>query len=137
METEDVVSGKEYSSRLRRQFERLHPLPDWAKQGADGRQHDPPCDETEEMDDPVRPVPSLSELLRSNVSYIRKSNTKLRPESLNILRLADADKNGDIKVRFPLHLSFTLPPDSYLTVISPELRHCPSTPSIPSFSLRV
>ena len=29
-ESEDWVNGKEYSKRLRRQFERLYPVPDWA-----------------------------------------------------------------------------------------------------------
>ena len=29
-ESEDLVDGKEYSERVRRQFERLYPLPDWA-----------------------------------------------------------------------------------------------------------
>lgn len=29
-ESEDLVNGKEYSRRLRRQFERLHPVPGWA-----------------------------------------------------------------------------------------------------------
>ena len=29
-ESEDLVNGKEYSKRLRRQFERLHPVPGWA-----------------------------------------------------------------------------------------------------------
>ncbi|KAF6223176.1 hypothetical protein HO173_013223 [Letharia columbiana] len=29
-EFEDLVNGKEYSKRLRRQFERLYPVPDWA-----------------------------------------------------------------------------------------------------------
>ena len=29
-ESEDLVNGKEYSKRLRCQFERLHPVPDWA-----------------------------------------------------------------------------------------------------------
>lgn len=29
-ESEDLINGKEYISRLRRQFERLYPRPDWA-----------------------------------------------------------------------------------------------------------
>ena len=31
-ETEDLVNGKEYTKRLRQQYQRLHPMPDWAKQ---------------------------------------------------------------------------------------------------------
>ena len=33
-ESEDLVNGKEYSKRLRRQFERLHPVPGWANPSA-------------------------------------------------------------------------------------------------------
>ena len=33
-ESEDLVNGKEYSKRLRRQFERLHPIPGWANPSA-------------------------------------------------------------------------------------------------------
>ena len=33
-ESEDLVNGREYSKRLRRQFERLHPVPRWAKPSA-------------------------------------------------------------------------------------------------------
>lgn len=33
-ESEDLVNGKEYSKRLRRQYERLYPVPDWANPSA-------------------------------------------------------------------------------------------------------
>jgi U3 small nucleolar RNA-associated protein 18 len=33
-EDEDIVSGKEYTKRLRRQFERLNPVPEWAQPSA-------------------------------------------------------------------------------------------------------
>ena len=33
-ESEDLVNGKEYSKRLRRQFERLYPVPGWANPSA-------------------------------------------------------------------------------------------------------
>ncbi|EHL02665.1 putative U3 small nucleolar RNA-associated protein 18 [Glarea lozoyensis 74030] len=33
-EADDVVSGKEYTRRLRRQFERMNPVPEWAKEAA-------------------------------------------------------------------------------------------------------
>jgi U3 small nucleolar RNA-associated protein 18 len=33
-ESEDVISGKEYTRRLRRQFERLNPVPEWAQSSA-------------------------------------------------------------------------------------------------------
>ena len=29
-QSEDIVNGKEYTKRLRRQFQRLYPVPDWA-----------------------------------------------------------------------------------------------------------
>src|SRR6186713_865016 len=29
-EDEDVIDGREYTKRLQQQFERLHPVPDWA-----------------------------------------------------------------------------------------------------------
>ncbi|KAM0463866.1 hypothetical protein ACHAO4_000590 [Trichoderma viride] len=36
-EAEDVVSGTEYSRRLRQRYLQLHPVPAWAKEASDGR----------------------------------------------------------------------------------------------------
>lgn len=36
-EAEDVINGKEYSKRLRQQFERLYPVPEWANPSASKR----------------------------------------------------------------------------------------------------
>ena len=37
-ETEDLVNGNEYTKRLRRQFERLYPVPEWANPSAAKKQ---------------------------------------------------------------------------------------------------
>ena len=37
-EAEDLVNGKEYTKRLRRQFERLYPVPEWAHPSAGRKQ---------------------------------------------------------------------------------------------------
>src|SRR5207249_2757948 len=31
-ESEDIINGREYIKRLRKQYERLHPTPDWVRQ---------------------------------------------------------------------------------------------------------
>ncbi len=37
-ESEDLVNGREYTTRLRRHFERLYPVPDWANPSAEVKQ---------------------------------------------------------------------------------------------------
>ncbi|KZO99627.1 WD40 repeat-like protein [Calocera viscosa TUFC12733] len=77
---EDSVSGKEYELRLRRQFEKLQPAPDWAKPTKRPRAA---SEEGEER---------LEDLLRGTGSIIRSaSRTSLPQGELLVTRLADAN----------------------------------------------
>ena len=110
-ESEDLVNGKEYTKRLRRQFERLYPAPEWAnplaaqngktrkkkrrqlEMSASSEQRSSDDDMSIDSDD-VSTQP-LAKLLQNASSLIRlttsKSGTKrkLRPEVIDIQRLKD------------------------------------------------
>lgn len=108
-EAEDVVNGKEYSKRLRRQFEMLNPRPDWAQRAmqkparkkrrtsndSDSSVDGAGSDEEMEMDDEVLNVAPLSKLLQDAQSLVREAGRgsgkkrKLRPETLDIQRTKD------------------------------------------------
>lgn len=120
-EAEDLVSGREYIKRLRRQFQRLHPVPEWAdpellaKQrkkraaalaedsdadadavsGVDGMDTD---DETEE----TMSLQPLARLLQNTTGLTKLEDTrsggkrKLRPEVLDIQRLKDVGGNQPV-----------------------------------------
>jgi len=107
-EAEDLVSGREYVKRLRRQFEMLNPVPDWAVEATQRpskkrrvmRDED---DEDEDMDvdmdedeEEIEAEP-LGKLLRDAGGLIRRTDAtagrkrKLRPETLDIQRTKDID----------------------------------------------
>lgn len=106
-EAEDLVSGKEYCKRLRRQFELLNPAPEWAQAartkparkkrrtsetaGSDGEV----SDEDMEIDSEVPSAAPLSELLQDAESLVRRAGPgagkkrKIRPEVVDIQRQKD------------------------------------------------
>ncbi|KAI9668438.1 MAG: hypothetical protein M1831_001192 [Alyxoria varia] len=115
-EGEDVVSGREYSRRLRRQFERLHPRPEWAQRKDSAQQpprkrrrrgsasnsaSDEEVSEVEvDMDGENNELSTqpLPELLRSTQQLTRTSNKNhgrrkkplvLRPEVIAMERMRD------------------------------------------------
>ncbi|KAH6853809.1 WD40-repeat-containing domain protein [Chaetomium sp. MPI-CAGE-AT-0009] len=107
-EAEDVVSGTEYARRLRQQYLRLYPLPDWANEAAaagskrrrrrssaasnDSSASDMEVDSDGESID--APLP-LDTFLRDANSFAptsdntRAKRRKLRPETLDIQRTRD------------------------------------------------
>lgn len=109
-ESEDLINGREYTKRLRRQFERLYPVPDWANPSAaaktsskkrrrasnasDISSEDVFADDMSiDSDDlSVRP---LSKLLQNAGGLIKTSSAslpsrkKLRPEVIDIQRDKD------------------------------------------------
>ena len=98
-EAEDVVSGKEYAKRLRRQFQRMNPVPEWAQAGAEPpakRRRTSDASSGSDSDDDDEELVSqqpLAQLLRSsnallNTSAATKRN-KLRPEVIDIQRTRD------------------------------------------------
>ncbi|KAJ9640769.1 U3 snoRNP protein [Knufia peltigerae] len=111
-ESDDVVSGRQYIQRLRRQYESLHPTPDWVKYARKKRKlsaqddGDKDTDSDVSMDEGSDSLPSaqpLSELLRSagsltstarQPSQEHKGPRKLRPEVIDIQRTKDVAASG-------------------------------------------
>ncbi|TVY54643.1 putative U3 small nucleolar RNA-associated protein 18 [Lachnellula cervina] len=102
-EGEDIVSGREYTKRLRRQFERLNPVPEWALPSArpakrrrrSSAASDSSISSNEmDVDDSDLSTLPLARLLQDAGSLTRTpvSSTKqpkLRPEVLDIQRSRD------------------------------------------------
>lgn len=95
-----MITGKEYVRRLRRQFQRLHPVPDWADQNKQQKSAGDDSDSNDDMDtdnenDHMSTQP-LAKLLQGSTDLTRtEDNTqsggkrKLRQEVLDIQRLKD------------------------------------------------
>jgi U3 small nucleolar RNA-associated protein 18 len=101
-EDEDLVDGKEYTKRLRRQFERLYPVPDWAlPPKSKSKKKKRRASESEDSEDGGMDVEDddlvaqpLAKLLQSTAGFTRRDGEtekrpKLRPEVLDIQRLKD------------------------------------------------
>ncbi|KAK9312736.1 WD40-repeat-containing domain protein [Lipomyces starkeyi] len=103
-EEEDYINGKEYTSRLRSQFQRLYPVPDWAnssiqkrkKQSANSSESGSGDDyEAEDDEERMLATDPLKTLLQSTARYTSKSKAKLLPSSiLDISRLRDANQQA-------------------------------------------
>ncbi|ORE07015.1 WD40 repeat-like protein [Rhizopus microsporus var. microsporus] len=97
---EDVIDGAEYTRRLRRQFNRLHPKPDWArlpsetKSESRKRKADDSSDEEEAEADDQLDEETRIDLLKSTMGILNKrSNLKaIPPKRLDIMRLKDANR---------------------------------------------
>lgn len=98
-ESEKLINGKEYTRRLRRQFERLNPIPDWAT-SSEGRptkrrrrssasSGSSILSDDMDLDDNLSSLP-LARLLQDSSAFTRTLDTtkknKLRPEVINIQR---------------------------------------------------
>lgn len=108
-ETEDVVNGKEYSKRLRKQFELLNPAPEWAQHAmqkpakkkrrtSEALSGDDVSEAESDIDIDDDDLPStapLSQLLQDAESLVRQSGPgvgkkrKIRPEVIDIQRQKD------------------------------------------------
>lgn len=142
---DDIISGREYIQRLRRQYERLHPTPEWVAYARKRRRlssHDKQYEESDtdvSMDDgePLPAAQPLAELLRNagaltrsvapNAATSSKGHRKLRPEVVDIQRCKDVAGHGPSSVDtlqfhpyYPLLLSAG--PSSTVTLyhISPQ-----------------
>lgn len=139
-EADDIISGREYIRRLRKQYERLHPTPAWAEyarkrrktakgDGSDGSGSDSDIS----MDDGDSTVQPLASLLRSGGQLVNiKSNTeskrrKLRPGVIDIQRTKDVAGHGASSVDtlqfhsyYPLLLSAGPSSTVHLHHISPH-----------------
>ncbi|KAK4991924.1 U3 snoRNP protein [Elasticomyces elasticus] len=105
---EDTVSGREYARRLRRQYELLHPVPEWAimaqeqslkrrklSNGDVASLERESSAEDVDTDDDTPSAPPLARLLQDASGLVRRPDSssgkkrKLRPEVLDIQRLKD------------------------------------------------
>ncbi|KAI9824909.1 MAG: hypothetical protein M1832_001514 [Thelocarpon impressellum] len=147
---EDMVNGKEYTKRLRRQFERLYPVPDWALPS--GR--NPPTkrraseannSSADDMDvDEELSVQPLAKLLQSTESLTRGSSGKrgtLRAEVLDIQRTKDipgtqpsAINSLEFHPLYPVLLSSGPASTIYLHHIDPSA--IPPNPLLTSLHIR-
>lgn len=104
-ESEDLVNGREYTKRLRRQFERLCPVPDWAipsvavkpshrrrlTNTSEGSSDDISAGEMS-IDSEDLSVQPLAKLLQNATDLVKTSSSgrgKLRPEVIDIQRTKD------------------------------------------------
>ncbi|TGJ78846.1 hypothetical protein E0Z10_g9919 [Xylaria hypoxylon] len=145
-EADDVINGTEYTLRLRQQYLRLNPLPEWARQA-----EEPPkkrrrrssaasdssvvSDEAQEGDDINADALPLDRLLRD--ANAMKSNTstkarKLRPEVIDIQRSRDIpDAHKDVTSlafhpKYPVLLSSSSSSMLYLHHIAPTAYPTPN-----------
>ncbi|PLN77426.1 putative small nucleolar ribonucleo protein complex subunit [Aspergillus taichungensis] len=98
-ESEDVISGKEYVRRLRRQFVQLQPTPEWANPELN-RQNDSDSDREMDSDDETHSTQPLAKLLQGVTDLTKLEEQthpggkrKLRQETLDIQRLKDVGKD--------------------------------------------
>lgn len=112
-ESEDVVSGKEYVRRLRRQFQRLHPTPEWANPelaakrrkmnsddsdaGSDQEMDSDDEDEQLSMQPLAKLLQNASDLTRIEDHARSGGKRKLRQEVLDIQRLKDVGKAQPVR----------------------------------------
>lgn len=137
-ESEDLVNGKEYSKRLRRQFERLYPVPDWANSSAaktnaskkrrksstasESSEANASVDDMSVGSDDLSTQP-LAKLLQNTDSLTQLISTgsdvsrKLRPEVIDIHRTKDVGPAQPVGL---LSSSLFL---SLLTSLEPPVRH--------------
>lgn len=99
---EDRISGTEYVRRLRAQFERVYPIPEWAlpaqKRSKKRRTHPDDSDSGSESDALIDAqgislsADPLKALFRSSQSYVKLGKTTVRPPGkIEIKRLRDAN----------------------------------------------
>ncbi|KAI9769045.1 MAG: hypothetical protein M1839_003808 [Geoglossum umbratile] len=149
MESEDMVNGKEYTERLRRQYERLYPFPEWAshtKEPAKKRRkrdsgvvhssadEEATSEDGMELDEEELSAQPLAKLLQDANSLTRNTgtsvvaSTKLRPEVLDIQRTKDVGGSQPSAItslsfhpRYPLLLSSGPASTLFLHEISPSI----------------
>lgn len=112
-EAEDVVSGKEYIRRLRRQFQQLNPVPDWANPEVNQAKNDGSSADDMDTDDEEEQTSTqpLAKLLQNATDLTRvEDNTraggkrKLRQEVLDIQRLKDVGRSQPVSRLHASHL---------------------------------
>jgi U3 small nucleolar RNA-associated protein 18 len=111
---DDIVSGKDYARRLRKQYERLHPTPDWAVHatGKANKKRRRTMDDDEsgeesasdmDVDEEDLSTQPLARLLKdadilSRTSRGSAKRRKLQAGTIDIQRLKDVAKSGPVSI---------------------------------------
>jgi U3 small nucleolar RNA-associated protein 18 len=106
-EEEESVNGKIYTHRLRQQFERIYPVPDWANP-----QHHPKKrrgSEGEDDEEDVAPTDPLSALFQSSAKLTHRSTTVLPDDILAIAAVAPIPPSKGNPAPRTLHFHPTRP----------------------------
>lgn len=155
-ESEDVVSGREYTRRLRRQFERLNPVPEWAlpsstrpakrrRRSSAGSMSSLSSNEMDVDDSDLSTLP-LARLMQDAGSLTRTpssvNRTKLRPEVIDIQRSRDIPLTQPSAVtslsfhpEYPILLSSGPASTLYLHHVAPTAHPTPN-PMLTSVHIR-
>ncbi|KAK2750664.1 hypothetical protein FQN57_002737 [Myotisia sp. PD_48] len=101
-EVDDVISGRDYTSRLRKQFERLHPYPEWASLAEGPRKRRKTMDKSDgsagsESDEEetiaaqplARLLQNIGDLTKEDAKIDSNGKRKLRQGAVDIQRLKD------------------------------------------------
>ena len=112
-DSEDVISGTEYVRRLRRQYQRLHPTPEWANPELAAKRRkinsdDSDADSDQEMESDEEEeqlsMQPLAKLLQNSTNLTRIEDNarsggkrKLRQEVIDIQRLKDVGKAQPVR----------------------------------------
>lgn len=133
-EFEDLINGKEYSKRLRRQFERLYPVPGWANPSAARKvaskqqrrwstasESSEANNSADDLPVPVSTLP-LAKLLQNTNRLTQLTATsssackKLRPEVIDIHR------TKDVGTAQPVSQVLSFPTLTVIANLSPAVR---------------
>jgi len=157
-EADDVVNGTEYSRRLRQQYLRLYPLPDWVKDATAARKSvkarkrrssasqetsSGSSDESDEEDvDSTLPLDVFLRDANSFNSNASRKRRKLRPETIDIQRSRDVPDVHKAPVsslsfhpRHPIILSSSTSSIMYLHHFDPSAHPTPN-PALTSVQVR-
>jgi U3 small nucleolar RNA-associated protein 18 len=159
-EADDLVSGTEYARRLRQQYLRLYPAPEWAKDAAaigkhtkgrrlrssasNGDSSDASEEDSDEDETPDSAAP-LESFLRDVNSFngaSARKRRKLRPETIDIQRTRDVPDSHKAPVssltfhpRHPILLSSSTSSIMYLHQFDPAAHPTPN-PSLASVQVK-
>ena len=100
--SDDTVGGREYERRLRRQYQRINPTPDWASNArrklhpSKSKQHRSSFSSPLDSDNDDQEQDTISDLLSSTGGILRtvKRSSNLAQGTLRIERLRDANQSA-------------------------------------------
>ena len=151
-ESEDLVDGREYIKRLRQQFERLYPVPEWAnpiprpRRPGKGRNRLSNSSVSTEADESRSDVSSnsgeistqpLTKLMKDTINLLKPATAnpltvrRLRPEFIDIQRTKDISDAQPVRLSCKRDI---LSAQAYwLTIVRDNITSVPSVLSSPSF----